>query len=86
MTSIIRPCPNCKTVGKLHKSHSRNFLEKFLSFTKILGFYRCKNCDWRGILFRKLKFNFSFSGILKTVILLATVYYLVTYILKNYTN
>jgi len=86
MAAILRPCPSCKIVGKLHKSHSRNSFEKFLSATRIVGFYRCHNCGWRGFLFRKKKIHFSFAGLAKTIVLLLIVYYFVLYILRNYTN
>lgn len=86
MSSISRPCPSCKTVGKLHKSHSRSVFEHVLNSTKLVGYYRCQNCGWRGLLLRKKKFRWSFLGILKTVFVLAIVYYIVIYVLKNYTN
>ncbi len=86
MAIIFRPCPSCKEVGKLHLSRSRNIFEKILSSTKLLHYYRCHSCNWRGILFRRKKFKFSFVGVLKTVLLLFVIYYFVIYVLKSYTN
>ncbi len=86
MATVFRPCPSCKEVGKLHLSRSRNKLEKILSATKLMHYYRCHNCNWRGVLFRRKKIQFSFSGMIKTIILLFFIYYFVMYVLKNYTN
>lgn len=85
MTSI-RPCPNCKVIGKLHKSHPRNHYERFLSYMGIVGYYRCHNCGWRGILLKKKKFRLNPLGIFKTLFLLILIYYIVFNVLKSFTN
>lgn len=79
-------CPNCKNVGKLHKSHSKNVFERIINHSYFWGTYRCHNCGWRGILLRKSSLNFSLINIAKTALILIIVYYVVTYLIKNYTN
>ncbi len=79
-------CPSCKTIGKLHKSHSRGIIERIINHTYIWGLFRCHNCGWRGVLLRKNTLKISFSGLLKTILTLAIVYYIVVYFIKNYTN
>ena len=83
---MYKPCPNCNSVGSLRRSRAKNLFESILNFTKIFHIYRCMSCGWRGIVKRNLRIKLSFVGLLKSVILLFLVYYLVTYILKNYTN
>jgi uncharacterized protein with PIN domain len=41
-------CPQCKTVGHLRRSRSRNMREQILRKTGILKIYRCSECGWRG--------------------------------------
>ncbi|MCS7052118.1 MAG: hypothetical protein NZM09_00140 [Ignavibacterium sp.] len=79
-------CPNCGNIGKLHKSHSRNFLERIVNHSYIWATFRCHNCGWRGILMRKGGFKVSLLGVIKTFILLSIVYYIVVYLIKNYTK
>jgi predicted RNA-binding Zn-ribbon protein involved in translation (DUF1610 family) len=44
----FQPCPACGKTGILRKSRTKNLqeysLKKFLQF----GFYRCRECGWRG--------------------------------------
>lgn len=79
-------CPNCKMVGKLHKSHSKNTIERIVNHSYFFGTFRCQNCGWRGILIRKSSLNFSFYSVLKAAFIFAVVYYIVLYLIKNYTN
>jgi hypothetical protein len=79
-------CPNCNVNGSLRKSHSKNIFEKIVNHSKLFGTYRCMNCNWRGFLRRKLRLRFSLLNFVKSVALLYIVYYIVTYILNNYTN
>lgn len=79
-------CPSCNVIGRLHKSHSKNFFERILNHSYVWGTYRCHSCGWRGILLRRSKLNFSFMGLLKTLLLFLVVFYIVVYIVKNYTK
>jgi rubredoxin len=79
-------CPSCKNVGKLHKSHSKNIFEKIINHSFVFGTFRCHNCGWRGVLFRKNSLNLSFLNLLKAFFLFAIVYFIVLYLIKNYTN
>lgn len=49
-----RICPKCGHFT-LHRSRSRNAIERWLKALTFLRPYRCGNCDWRGYL-KKEKF------------------------------
>lgn len=55
---VFDKCPDCKAVGVLRRSRSRNFWEKILKNLRIANLYRCRECGWRGI-----KSNFSIKKI-----------------------
>lgn len=53
MSRILHRCPNCKTVGRVHRSKLRNLKERVIStFVPVYGVYRCHHCNWRGWLTR----------------------------------
>ena len=41
-------CPQCKSVGTLHRSRTKNMYEQIIRRTTFLKTYRCKECGWRG--------------------------------------
>ena len=41
-------CPDCKSIGSLRRSRSRNLTEQGIKFLTHLKVYRCKDCGWRG--------------------------------------
>lgn len=86
MSKKAAVCPTCKNMGKLFKSHSKNIFERIINHTYVFGTYRCHNCGWRGIRLRKGNLNFSFSSIVKTVLMFLVVYYIALYFIKNYSN
>jgi hypothetical protein len=46
-------CPQCGTVGKVHRSRPRGFFEDLRRFIfPVFSVYRCHNCNWRGWLLR----------------------------------
>ncbi len=50
---IFENCPNCGVVGKLRRSKPKNSVERSWKLG-IWGYYRCRECDWRG---KKLSFS-----------------------------
>ena len=40
-------CPQCKSVGTLHRSRTKNMYEQIIE-EQLLKTYRCKECGWRG--------------------------------------
>ncbi len=57
-------CPICGVVGKLRRSNTKNSVERSWKLG-FWGYYRCRECDWRG-----KKFSFSMRSIsYKTIIL-----------------
>jgi len=43
-------CPSCGTPDHVYRSRSRNIFERIAKASRILGLYRCHNCNWRGYL------------------------------------
>lgn len=49
MHSRYHKCPQCKTVGKVNRSKTRNLRERIrLQVVPVYAVYRCHNCNWRG--------------------------------------
>jgi hypothetical protein len=46
-------CPSCGKVGNIHKSKSRTIKENLLKYLFFFGYFRCWECDWRGILVKR---------------------------------
>lgn len=45
--SVSAPCPKCGEYS-LHKSRSRNVIEKGIKHFMFIRTYRCGSCGWRG--------------------------------------
>jgi ssDNA-binding Zn-finger/Zn-ribbon topoisomerase 1 len=45
--SVSAPCPKCGEYS-LHKSRSKNIIEKGIKKIIFLRTYRCGSCKWRG--------------------------------------
>ena len=41
-------CPNCKSIGTLHRSRTKNMFEQIIRRISFFKTYRCKECGWRG--------------------------------------
>lgn len=53
MSRTLHRCPNCKTVGRVHRSKLRNFKERTIKVLfPVYSIYRCHHCNWRGWLTR----------------------------------
>ncbi|MBX7156732.1 MAG: hypothetical protein K1X91_17370 [Bacteriodetes bacterium] len=69
-----RRCPQCGTVGRMFRSHSRSKFEKFMHFfSGVVYIYRCHQCNWRGYMFRAFptqkRFGFWFTiGAMVTIV------------------
>ena len=50
--SVSAPCPKCKEYS-LHKSRSRNLIEKGIKRLAVISTYRCGQCGWRGWMSRR---------------------------------
>jgi len=60
----LAKCPNCGIAGKLRRSKPKNSVERSWKLG-IWGYYRCRECDWRG---KKLSISMNRISY-KTVIL-----------------
>jgi ssDNA-binding Zn-finger/Zn-ribbon topoisomerase 1 len=76
-------CPVCGSSDQVYRSRARNNFEKMINDTKILSMYRCHNCNWRGIRFRKIKFQIKFTNVVRFIILIFISYFFVLFILKQ---
>lgn len=41
-------CPHCGKTERIHRSHSRGFIEKVVKSVTPYKIYRCHDCNWRG--------------------------------------
>ena len=41
-------CPSCGKTDRVHRSHSRGFLEQTVKTLTPYQLYRCHDCNWRG--------------------------------------
>ncbi|MFA5804454.1 MAG: hypothetical protein WC879_07400 [Melioribacteraceae bacterium] len=41
-------CPQCKSVGTLHRSRAKSMFEQIVRRITFFKTYRCKECGWRG--------------------------------------
>lgn len=76
-------CPVCFGTDKVYRSRAKNSFEKFINSTKILSFYRCHECGWRGIRLRKLHLSIKLTNIIKYILILFISYFVVILILKQ---
>jgi len=71
-------CTSCNAVGKLRSSRPKNSLERNSIFV-FWGFYRCRECGWRG-----RKFSFTYRRISFKSIILYLFLMLATAVIVNY--
>jgi predicted RNA-binding Zn-ribbon protein involved in translation (DUF1610 family) len=62
--AVFDICPECKSVGVLRRSRPRNLWERIVKSSRVLNYYRCRECGWRG-----MKSNFSLKKLSLRVIL-----------------
>ncbi len=77
-------CPMCFSTDKVYRSRGRNIFEKSINRTKILSFYRCHECGWRGVRFRRIRIKFNVKSLISFIFIILLTYYLINYIIKNY--
>lgn len=77
-------CPVCGSSDKVYRSRAKNKFEKFINRIKILSMYRCHNCNWRGIRFRKIRLEIKLTKILRFIILIFITYLLILYVLNEF--
>lgn len=80
-------CPQCKSVGTLHRSRTRNMYEQIIRRMTIFKTYRCKECGWRGfrstvtLTKKSLRQLFIYLSIIVLTIILAR-YFILNYALN----
>ena len=79
-------CPACRKVGTLHKSKTRNVWEIISRNLIFWSYYRCWDCDWRGLMFNKKVTKQSFNILLLYVILALCSSFLAWTLLSNITG
>lgn len=75
---LYKPCPSCKGIGVLRKSHTRNFREKLIKNLTIFEIFRCNKCGWRGYL---SNFRLTFKSI--KIFILYVAVFLITAIIVS---
>ena len=75
-------CPVCRKIGTLHKSKTRN-MKEYIARYLFFGYYRCWECNWRGIIFTKTLTKLSFKILLFYLILAICSSYIALMILKG---
>ena len=58
-------CPSCSEVSSLRKSRPKNTKERLYRATRLVEYYRCRKCGWRGW---KINWSLSSKAIHKIVI------------------
>lgn len=76
-------CPSCGSVDKIYRSRARNEFERFINGTRILSMYRCHECNWRGIRFRKIVIDIKITQIIRFILILFITYFTISFILKQ---
>ena len=76
-------CPVCGSVDQVYRSRARDGFERLINSTKLLSMYRCHSCNWRGIRFRRVKFQVKPIRVLRFIILIFLSYFFVLFILKQ---
>ena len=62
-------CPACHNIGTLHKSKTKNVREIIFKSLFFWTYYRCWECNWRGIMFKKTVEKQSFKVLMFYVLL-----------------
>lgn len=76
-------CPVCLATDRIYRSRARNWFERLINSSRILSMYRCHECNWRGIRFRKVKIRIKLSSIIRYILIIFVTYFLVLLILKQ---
>jgi predicted RNA-binding Zn-ribbon protein involved in translation (DUF1610 family) len=76
-------CPSCGKIGTIRRSRTRNFLETAAKSTGVVSIYKCRECGWRGFLKRYMINRYSFFTVIFYGILILSVAYIITQILKK---
>lgn len=79
-------CPSCHNVGTLHNSKTKTAKEGFLKNIFWWGYFRCWECNWRGLMLKKTLTKKSFKFILFYILLAICSSYLVLIILRSVTG
>jgi hypothetical protein len=80
---LLLKCPACHNADTLHKSKSRTFKENILKNLFFWGYYRCWECNWRGLISNKALAKQSFKILLLYVILAIVSSLVILVILNN---
>lgn len=75
-------CPACSKVGSLHKSKTKNITENIFKNLYFWGYFRCWECNWRGLLIKKTITKQSFKLLLLYVLLFLGSSYIVLIALR----
>lgn len=73
-------CPQCKSVGTLHRSRSRNMYEQIVRRITFFKTYRCKECGWRGF---RSTLIFTKKSV-RNIILYATIIILTAFVARYF--
>jgi len=76
-------CPVCGSKDRVLRSRARNGFEHFINGTKIFSMYRCHECGWRGIRFRKIRFELKLSQVIRFILVLFITYFVILFIIKQ---
>jgi len=82
----MKQCLRCSSVN-IRRSHTRNLSERILKlfFRK---YYRCIDCDWRGIIKTKASFTrcyakeYIFLQIIAVIIIIIIIYLIISFLCK----
>lgn len=76
-------CPSCGAIGKLRRSKAKNAAEKSWKFG-MWGYYRCRECDWRGKKFSFGVTRISYKTIILYLILMLTTAVIVRLVIQKF--
>lgn len=77
-------CPECKKMGSLHRSRSRNMIEQIIRRITFYKTFRCKECGWRGYRSSVIITKRSFKNIVTYLILILVTAFLARFLLLRF--
>ena len=80
---LFEKCPKCGASGKLRRSKPKNLFERSWKLG-IWGYYRCRECGWRG---RKLSIGMrkvSFKSIVFYLLLMLATAFIVKMVVQRF--
>lgn len=77
-------CPQCKSVGVLHRSRTQNMTEQIISRITFFKTYRCKECSWRGFRSTLIFTKKSMRQILFYSIIIIITAFIAQYVILNF--